>query len=47
MNPECRDGKHKNCSGTGLDLDLDEFVNCPCACHDTDTKPIRREFTRP
>jgi hypothetical protein len=46
MNPECRAGKHNNCDGRAIDMDLDEFVNCICACHNTDTAQIRREFTR-
>ena len=33
MNPECRDGKHKNCDGLGFDFDTDEFTDCPCKCH--------------
>jgi hypothetical protein len=32
-NPECRDGKHKNCDGVGWDMDQDEPCKCPCQCH--------------
>lgn len=32
-NPECRDGKHRNCDGTGWDTTADEPVPCPCECH--------------
>jgi hypothetical protein len=37
MNPECRDGKHHNCDGIGLDLETDEFGDCSCACHAKET----------
>jgi hypothetical protein len=33
MNPDCRDGKHAACSGTGWDMELDEERTCPCTCH--------------
>ena len=33
MNPDCKDGKHQSCSGTGWDLDLDVGTQCPCPCH--------------
>lgn len=29
--PECRQGKHANCTGWALDPDTDELVDCPCA----------------
>lgn len=29
--PECRDGKHRNCTGWTLD-DADRVVGCACAC---------------
>lgn len=32
-NPECRDGKHRNCDGHGWDIDADTAVRCPCHCH--------------
>jgi hypothetical protein len=31
MCPECRDGKHDNCDGSGWDRETDEFIRCPCA----------------
>jgi hypothetical protein len=31
MCPECRDGKHHNCDGSGWDRETDEFIRCPCA----------------
>ena len=34
MNPECRDGKHRNCNTEGWDEYEDEASNCPCDCHD-------------
>jgi hypothetical protein len=32
VNPECREGKHANCSGEALSED-DEVVHCVCLCH--------------
>jgi hypothetical protein len=32
-NPECRDGKHTNCSGQGWNSIQDEPCDCPCECH--------------
>lgn len=32
-NPECRDGKHRNCNGEGWDMWTDEPADCPCECH--------------
>lgn len=32
-NPECAQGKHDNCDGTGWDIDLDRTAQCPCSCH--------------
>lgn len=29
--PECRQGKHGNCTGWSIDEDTDEIVDCPCA----------------
>lgn len=29
--PECRNGKHANCTGWALDEDTDEVVDCDCA----------------
>jgi hypothetical protein len=29
--PECRSGKHVNCTGWALDEDSDELVECGCA----------------
>lgn len=29
--PECRSGKHTNCTGLALDEDNDGFVACACA----------------
>lgn len=34
MNPDCRDGKHKACSGDGWDLERDEPAKCPCECRE-------------
>lgn len=33
MNPDCRDGKHRACDGTGWDHENDEPAPCPCECH--------------
>lgn len=33
LNPDCRDGKHRACSGTAWDFDADETVACACHCH--------------
>jgi hypothetical protein len=32
INPECRDGKHRNRTG-GWDTTADEPTDCPCSCH--------------
>lgn len=29
--PECRQGKHRNCTGQVLDLDTDQWHECTCA----------------
>lgn len=29
--PECRAGKHPNCTGWAINPDTDEIVECPCA----------------
>ena len=34
MNPDCRDGKHDSCSGTGLNEETDQVEECICPCHD-------------
>jgi hypothetical protein len=36
--PDCRDGKHASCNGSGLDLVTDQAVDCPCSCHEAATK---------
>ena len=33
MNPECKQGKHRNCDGTAWDDDTDELASCRCTCH--------------
>lgn len=33
LNPECRDGKCRNCDGQGFDLQLDKYGPCPHHCH--------------
>lgn len=33
MNPDCRDGKHPSCSGTGLNEETDQVEDCVCPCH--------------
>lgn len=33
MNPECRDGKHGNCDGSGWDDEADAPGECTCTCH--------------
>lgn len=32
--PECQQGKHGNCDGTGWDNLRDEPTDCPCALRD-------------
>lgn len=32
-NPECRQGKHTNCTGYGWNIPKDEPWPCPCSCH--------------
>ena len=34
VNPECAQGKHRNCDGTSWDVDADQSAECPCRCHD-------------
>ena len=34
VNPECAEGKHRNCDGSGWDLAIDASAECPCRCHD-------------
>lgn len=36
LNPECQQGKHRNCNGCGWDEDIDEVADCPCLCHRPD-----------
>ncbi|BCT75630.1 hypothetical protein SCMU_14720 [Sinomonas cyclohexanicum] len=31
--PDCRDGKHRSCTGAGWDLTEDIGTDCPCTCH--------------
>jgi hypothetical protein len=38
MNPDCRDGKHRACSGTAWDDERDELAACPCSCHSATTQ---------
>lgn len=38
MNPDCQAGKHPACNGDGWDIDKDEPMVCPCACHERSTK---------
>lgn len=33
LNPECRDGKCRNCDGDALDETADEIVQCEHQCH--------------
>lgn len=33
VNPDCRAGKHRACSGRGWDLSSDQSVPCLCSCH--------------
>lgn len=33
MNPECREGKHRNCWGEAWDLEADDVTDCSCDCH--------------
>ncbi|ASD52318.1 hypothetical protein QCN32_gp43 [Arthrobacter phage Niktson] len=38
--PECRDGKHQNCTGQALHPVSDEIVACNCpTCEPTKEKP--------
>lgn len=34
MNPECKQGKHRNCDGSGWDHEHDCPAMCTCTCHD-------------
>ncbi len=36
MNPDCRDGKHRACSGRGWDAAADAPAPCTCPCHGED-----------
>ncbi len=33
QNPDCLNGKHRACSGTAWDDDLDDLCPCGCPCH--------------
>jgi hypothetical protein len=33
IDPDCREGKHPNCDGTGWDTIANAPSSCPCACH--------------
>lgn len=33
LNPDCRAGSHRACSGDAWSLALDELVPCGCSCH--------------
>ncbi len=33
MNPDCRDGKHRACDGSGWDTTTDAPTTCRCPCH--------------
>lgn len=35
LNPDCREGKHRACTGDAWDNEADELCACECACHDT------------
>jgi len=34
INPDCRAGKHRACSGTAWDDAADEITGCSCRCHE-------------
>jgi len=36
VNPDCRDGKHAACSGSGWSNDFDTYTDCSCPCHRED-----------
>lgn len=46
MNPDCRDGKHRACSGTAWDDERDELAACPCSCHTPDRMARTEQETR-
>lgn len=33
LGPDCRDEKHRACSGDALDEVHDDIVQCQCGCH--------------
>ena len=33
LNPDCAYSKHRACSGTAWDEDLDVLTDCACDCH--------------
>jgi hypothetical protein len=33
MDPDCRDGKHRNCDGMAWSNELDRPAPCSCRCH--------------
>ena len=37
--PECRDGKHSNCTHDALDDTTDDVVDCYCGCEPSRTCP--------
>lgn len=44
-NPECRDGKHRNCNQEGWNEQADEPTDCPCECHSSSTEPLDNPTT--
>lgn len=43
INPECREGKHRNCNTLVLDTITDEIARCLCECHIDDTTEYQEE----
>lgn len=42
--PDCRNGKHRSCSGAGWDETKDQPTDCPCNCHKGKTMNQREEL---
>ena len=38
VNPDCKYGKHDACNGDGWDMDADFPIDCPCDCHEKESR---------
>jgi len=45
INPDCRDGKHRNCAGDGWDTEREVSCGCPCDCHNPELQLTLQDGT--